>query len=324
MDYGSLLSRSWNIVWNNKFLFVLGFLAALGSGGSSGGGGGSNSGFRGSSSSDFNLPPDTIANMQSFLAQYGALMLGLVCFFFVLGIVLWLVRLTAQTGLIDAVSRIDAGEKVTFGDAFAAGTSKLGRMVGVNLLMFGPFVLLALLSAGIFLGTAGTAFYKGTVGDGNVDSLFAGMGIFAVCFGLLACLLLPVLLVVTIVYPFAQRGAVLRDLSVMDSVRHGWQVVRANLGEVFILAILFLVIGAVFGVVTLIVLIPGAVLIFIPAVISIFTRGISIGLLEIGYLVMGGICLALLAAAVNSVLTAFRSTAVTLAYQEFSSKEKSA
>ena len=35
MDYGNLLKRSWDIVWHNKFLFILGFLAALGSGGSS-------------------------------------------------------------------------------------------------------------------------------------------------------------------------------------------------------------------------------------------------------------------------------------------------
>ena len=34
MDYGNLLKRSWDIVWHNKFMFILGFLAALGSGGS--------------------------------------------------------------------------------------------------------------------------------------------------------------------------------------------------------------------------------------------------------------------------------------------------
>ena len=29
MDYSALLRRSWELVWNNKFMFVLGFLAAL-------------------------------------------------------------------------------------------------------------------------------------------------------------------------------------------------------------------------------------------------------------------------------------------------------
>lgn len=321
MDYGKLLSRSWEIVWNNKFLFVLGFLAALGSGGSSSGGRAS-SNFRGSSSTDFNLPPGTAENLQTFWAHFGALIIGLFCFFMLLGIVLWLVRLTGQAGLISAVSRIEAGEKVTFGEAFAAGTAKLGRMAGLNLLLYGPFMLLALLSVGIFVGTAGAAVYEEAVRGGNAEAIFASLGIFAVCLAGLACLILPLLLVVTIIYPFAQRGAILGDLKVVDSIRHGWQIVRANAGEVFMLVVLFVVIGFVFGIVSIVVIVPGAVLIFIPAIIHIIAGGGSVGILEIGYVVVGSVCLAVLAGAVNSILAAFRSTAVTLAYQEFTNKHK--
>ena len=43
MDISNILSRSINIVWRNKALWVLGFLVALGSGG-------------GGSGSHFNLP----------------------------------------------------------------------------------------------------------------------------------------------------------------------------------------------------------------------------------------------------------------------------
>ena len=38
MDYGQLFRRGWEIVWQNKYLFVLGFLAALGAGGNGGSG----------------------------------------------------------------------------------------------------------------------------------------------------------------------------------------------------------------------------------------------------------------------------------------------
>ena len=34
MEYGKIFSRAWNICWNHKFLFLLGFLAILGTGGS--------------------------------------------------------------------------------------------------------------------------------------------------------------------------------------------------------------------------------------------------------------------------------------------------
>ena len=37
MDYGKLLTRAWNIIWEHKFLILLGVLVALG-----GTGGGSN------------------------------------------------------------------------------------------------------------------------------------------------------------------------------------------------------------------------------------------------------------------------------------------
>jgi hypothetical protein len=47
MDYESLLRRAWDIVWNNKYLIVLGALASLGSGGGGGGGGGGNGRFSG-------------------------------------------------------------------------------------------------------------------------------------------------------------------------------------------------------------------------------------------------------------------------------------
>jgi hypothetical protein len=36
MDYGKLLRRSWEILWEHKFLFLLGVLVALSSSGSSG------------------------------------------------------------------------------------------------------------------------------------------------------------------------------------------------------------------------------------------------------------------------------------------------
>ena len=39
MDYGRVLTRAWEITWRWKILWILGFLAALGSG--SGGGGSS-------------------------------------------------------------------------------------------------------------------------------------------------------------------------------------------------------------------------------------------------------------------------------------------
>ncbi|MCP4424163.1 MAG: hypothetical protein GY803_06705 [Chloroflexi bacterium] len=318
MDYGSLLRRSWDIVWNNKFMFVLGFLAALGGGGSNGGGGGRTNYDVGSG--DFT--GEGLEQFRTFWAQYGALMIGLICAAVIVSFILWLIRLTAQTGMIESVSRIEAGEKVTFGEAFSAGTAKLGRMVGVNVVMYGPFTLLGLITFGVGAATFGTAVAAGLSGasSSDIEALFGGMGIAGICAACLGCLLIPLLIVVTTVYPFAQRGAVLQDLGVIDSIRHGWQIVKNNVSDIILLIILFIVLSVVFGLVAMVVLLPFALVALGPGFFSLIVNEGSFGVTEIALLAGGGICVGLVGAAVNSILTAFRSTAVTLAYQEFVNK----
>jgi hypothetical protein len=64
MNYGDLLSRAWKIVWNNKYMFLLGFLAAFGSGG--------NIPFNNFTYTfeGNNIPPDFAFHPETFLAQY--------------------------------------------------------------------------------------------------------------------------------------------------------------------------------------------------------------------------------------------------------------
>ena len=235
MDYGQLFRRSWEIVWQNKFLFVLGFLAALGAGGNSGSG--VNYNIPSSSSSPTApFPTDFIDEVTSFWAEFGGLIIGLLCFFFILGIVFWLIRLAAQGGLIESVDRIEAGEKMSFGSAFSAGVSRIGGLVGLHLVINGPFILLGL----IFFGV-GASFFTTAIRDGGTISEATGglFSILAICGGLLACVLVPLGIIVTVIYPFAQRGLILKQMGIIESIRHGWQVVRDNVGDVILLIIAF-------------------------------------------------------------------------------------
>ena len=68
----------------------------------------------------------------------------------------------------------------------------------------------------------------------------------------------------TVLYPFAQRAAVLEDMGVIESIGRGWQVIKENLGEVIILLLLFLLLGLLVGLATLAVFIPLAALFFAP------------------------------------------------------------
>ncbi|MCP4419552.1 MAG: hypothetical protein GY805_23315 [Chloroflexi bacterium] len=320
MDYEQLFRRGWEIVWQNKFLFILGFLAALGSGGGSGGGSNFNYNIPSSSSSTTDPFPEEFASeVTQFWGEFGGLILGLICFFFILGIVFWLIRLAAQGGMIEAVDRIEAGEKMSFGSSFSAGVGRIGSLIGLNLLINAPFIIFGLLLAG-----TGGFFFTSIVQDGGTISDMMGgfFGILAICGGLLACVLFPLGIVVTLVQPFAQRGLMIKQLGVVDSIRHGWQILRNNIGDILLLAIAFLVIGFLFGLVTVVFMIPFAFLAMGPFLLDAFQGGdFNFGTTEIVTLAVGGICMGLVAAAVNSALTAYRSATVTLAYQQFAQKD---
>lgn len=314
MDYGNLLKRSWDIVWGNKFMLLLGFLAALGSGG--GGGGGGNSNFR-MDGSEF---PGG-GQMEAFWLQYAALIIAAFCFFFLLGIVLWVVGLTARGGLISAAARLDAGEKMTFRQAFADGWAKIGRLVGLSLLLFLPFIIMVVVAAMVIAGAIGfSVFTMAEMAEQDPTAVIGSLGavFFAVC-GLI-CLALPIGIILQGISAFAQRGIMLQEMGVMDSIRHGWHVFKSNLGEIIVLAIIFIVIGLVVGFAAAIIMIPMAFLSFGPLIFRAIDGG-SFGAIEIAVGIVGGLALAVVAAAINSIVTAYQSTVFTLAYQEFLNKD---
>ena len=316
MDYGNILRRSWDVIWNHKFMLVLGFLAALGSG--AGGGGDTGYTFDGS---EFEAMPEIAENLGAIIAAASAIILGLVCFFFILAIVLWLVRLTAQAGMIDAAARLDAGEKVSFGEAISAGWHKLGRMVGLNLVLFGIFIVAAIVGVMVLVMGAGATAAGAAASQGDFGAVLGGLG--AGLIGLICCLMCLFLLlgiVVTVLYPFAQRAAVLEDMGVIESIGRGWQVIKDNLGEVIILILLFLLLGFVVGAVTLAIFIPVAALAFAPIALRFFGSE-TIEVMDVVLASGGLLCMILVGAAINAIYVAFRSTAVTLAYGEFTSKK---
>jgi hypothetical protein len=305
-------------------MLVLGFLAALGSGvGGSGGGNNSNYTFDGSEfdAMPFETIPEISENLVAIMAAAGAVIAGLICFLFIIGIVLWLVRLTSQAGMIDAAYRLDAGEKVTFGEAISAGWHKLGRMIGINIVLFGVFILMIIIGVLVLALGVGATAAGASISEGDVGALFAGlgMGIFAlIC--CLFCVFLLVAIVVNVLYPFAQRAAILEDMGVIASIGRGWQVIKENLGEVIILLLLFLLLGFLVGAVTFAVFIPVAALSFIPMAIRLFGGG-TFEVMDILVASGGLLCMILFGAAINAIFVAFRSTVFTLAYGEFTSKK---
>lgn len=248
MSYGEIVNRSVHIVWQNKFLILLGILASLG-GGSFGGGGGGGAG-NGGSSGDLGQFGDMA---DEFAALALGLLVALVCVIAIVGLVLWAISTIARGGLIAGVDAIESGEKSSFRQAWSAGWGRAGTLLGIGILPALPGLVLFV--AGVMaLGAYGGIV--ALVGE-ELDAITGTAGI-GLTLGLLTCIVVPVVLVLSIVRNFAERACMLENLGVIDSYRRGLTVLKGNLGEA---VLLFLLQIAIFLVLGIALFIPGIIVV---------------------------------------------------------------
>lgn len=244
MEYGKIMERAANIVLQNKFLILLGILAALGSGslGSGGGGGGGGNGGNGNGQ-PFGEP----GQFPEFDPEIAGLAIGailvLLCVVVLVGIALWVISSVARGGLIAGVDAIESGEKSSFGQAWRAGWQKVWTLLGIGFLPALPGLILFV--GGVFaLGAYGGIL--ALFGEEFAGPL--GMAELGILGALLACVVVPVVLVLTILRNFAERACMLENLGVIDAYRRGASVLMANLGEALILFVLQIMLFVVLGI----------------------------------------------------------------------------
>jgi len=307
MNYSETMGRAWGITWKNKWLILLALIPAL-SGltvvlmGFAGG-----------------FPTDPAAMSPEMLSGLFSRTMLLSCGSLVLGLLLGIIGLAARGGMIAGVAGVERGEMYGFGRAFRAGWRKLLSLIGMTILLYAVVVILylvmiALILIPLFISAVGAA-------SGENDGLLGGMGILAVlamcCLGLL---IFVVALVVSFVYPFAYRGIILRDLGAVDAIRHGWRVLRQNLGEILLLTLPFLVItvlavGAYLGIYYAIAF-PSMMEQMNNALAGISPTTMGITMLSPLFLV-----LYVVYALIMSVVAAWQSATFTLAYLQWTGKE---
>lgn len=254
MDYGKIFNRSANIVWQNKFLIVLGFLAALGGGSFPGGGGGGGGGASGNGNGQPFGDPGQLPDIGAEVAglAVGAVIL-LLCVVVLVGIGLWAVSTIARGGLIASVDSIETGEKSSFGRAWSAGWQKAWRLLGIGLLPGIPgliLFLIAVIGLGVYGGVA-ALFGEEIAGPLGLSEL-------GIIVALFACVIVPIMLALAILRNFAERACMLEDRGVIDSYRRGWNVLAGNLGEAIILFVLQILIFVVLGIVLFV---PGIIVV---------------------------------------------------------------
>jgi hypothetical protein len=297
MDYGSLLSRAWQITWRHKILWLFGILAGFGGGNNFnfdfGGRGGSPT--PGSPTPTPGNPP-TVPNIPPQLTDGQSLGILLVvgCCLLIVALALLILGIIARGGLIGGIRLADEQGRVTFGEAWSIGTHYFWRMLGIGLLLIAPAIVLA-----IVFGTVGV--------------LTGGVGL--ICLIPLICILVPLFIVLAILAHFAQFAVVLEDMRVMDAFRRGWQILKANLANIIVLGIILLFINFIAG---LILVLPFLAFL-LPTLFVAFATGTG-GQPNLGALLVAGLgvlCFLPIAIILGGILQTWYTSAWTLAYKQF-------
>ena len=249
MDYGNLFSKAWDLVWKNKFLILLGMLVVIGGAG----GGGSSQGASGQNGVDFQVPTqfDFSAPFQSLdlpvLPMIGVGILVVIAI--LVGLALWVIGTTSRGGLISGANALSQGSSTNFSESFQAGWSKVIRLLGISVVPAVPVLLLVIIglsSVGIYGG------FRQVMTSGEVITApRAGMFLPV---GIVACILVPLALILSLLRTFANRACMLEDLGVFASYRRGFDVLTANLGPAIVL---FLIQVAISIGIWVVLLLPG-------------------------------------------------------------------
>jgi len=254
MDYSKIINRAASIVWNHKFLMILGFLAALG------GGNNFNFNFDGNNNGGQGFDPGQIPGSGDFPfdrtfpgfemePRITALALVVVCLGLLVGLLLFVVSNVARGGLISAVDTIEDGGHSSFMQAWRAGWDRLWTLLGIGILPAIPFFVFLLM---------GLAGFMGMMSFRAVNAPAAPLGLpLAGVFGALTCLLIPIALILGLLRTFANRAAMLEGHGAWNAYSRGFSVLLENLGEAFVLFLLQVAIT-----------IGLAILFFLPGVIA--------------------------------------------------------
>ena len=298
-NFGEVLTRAWQIIWKHKVLWIFGIFAGCSRGsssfrGNSGGGGGGSGG---------QLPPELMRIFQ-VIQQNLVTFIVVGC---ILVLLIWAITLFLSTigkvGLIRGTYQAEGGaDKLIFGQLFSESTPFFWRVFGLSLIVAIPtMVVFAVLIGGLVA-------FAISASNGNDAARVGVFGFLPLLIGCV-CLLVPVMFVVGMIIRQAENAIVLENMPVLPAISRGWEIFRANLGPIILMAIILAVVGVVAG---LIIAIPILVVV-VPAAITFAVNRAE----NWTPMIFAGVCLCLyipVAWFLNGILTAYTESAWTLTY----------
>ncbi len=238
-DLVQIAQRAWQITWKHKILWVFGFFFLFGLGG--GGGGNSNFNFDANSLSSGgnvpSVPPELLRPLEDLLANTAMLAglgLLLICVGLLLSFALYALGVMGRGGLIVGTRLAEANGAVTFGEAWRGAARRFWTLVGVNLLIGLPVIVLSLVLTISVVGVV-VGFIAGAIGEST--EIVGVSAIFLLCLTPLLCIVPFISLFTNFFSSLASLNAVIEDLGVMAAIRRAWAVLTQNPVDVVVLGV---------------------------------------------------------------------------------------
>ncbi|MCA9959872.1 MAG: hypothetical protein KC443_12595 [Anaerolineales bacterium] len=304
MDYGRFLSRSWQITWRYKFLWLWSGLAVLGTGG------GRVSGvlLHLFIPTDWRNPDFVLAEVEATLAtstllleRMGSVLLWGVLLLFLLLIVGWLLFALAEGVIIRAVLDAEDERPVTATHALRGGWPLLGRFVAIDAAVFFPLFLLLLLMLLLLGGALISSIIVGTRQQ-TTGGFLLPLGVGGLCLLPLLLLLAPLGLLTTVFRGLAFRDTAVYQTGVRDTIRHTWTLTRAHLGPLLIVTGLLWGVKTLFNVALSMVTLP------------VFTFLLPLVTLPRAFVLVVSLVAAILLLLLQAILHTFTAVTWTMAY----------
>ncbi|MBI4743852.1 MAG: hypothetical protein HY776_03395 [Actinobacteria bacterium] len=311
MDYGYIIKRSWRITWKYKFLWLFGLFAASYS-------------FNYNIGNPFpenktkiNPPKDLIKTMENIIKWADShlnilIIIGLTIL--ILTILMIILSIICEGALIGLTEKIEAGsEEINLSAGWKIGKRCFFRIFKLYLITF-LLVILVIVIPAILI-----TFFIATNRLGEINNnAFIPIIIALFTIGLFA-ILIPLGILIGIIFNYASRFIVIKDYKSIDSVRHGWKLLRSN----FVKSILLILINIALGIMAIIgFLIPFGI-IGATGIVLFMILGKSALAVKIFFVLFMVAILFVLSAFIKSITATFFSSYWTLAFMELTKEPSS-
>lgn len=301
MDFGSILTKAWQIIWNNKVLWIFGILASCGAGNQASGSFSSSGNSASPDAGTGDLPPalqEIFQNMQRNFNQIpeetvGLVLLGLFCLICIISIIAMFVSVYGRVGLITGTQSADAGASLSFSSVAQQISPLYWRALGLNFLLGLVVFILSLIFAVVTIGITIVTF---------------GLGL--LCLIPLFCLGLPLGVIYYVYTQLANNALIIEDLTIGDALARAWELMRSRAGDIAVMAIILFVGTLIAGV---LISIPIFAL-FLPAFFAVMGNGaqaadnaLTLGIVAICIAIPAGMLL-------GGILRSYIESAWTLTY----------